>query len=448
MIDVLSQPYLLESTLILTIGYLLYKLLFARDHHFYWNRFYLITLCILSLIVPLLSFPVFAKEVFYTIGNHTNTPITNMAVNSTSTIDILLLIYGIITTILFLKFTVSFYTIKKILAHSHSYTSEGIKYVITDKLHTPASLFNTIILEHENSDEEIIAHEKIHVLHKHSYDNLILELLKIIQWYNPITYLLSNSVKENHEFTADLLAAKLVSDTDQYTSYILSHVRKINSPTFLNTFNTNIKNRIIMLNKTENKNPIKAMLYIPLLLGIIGLFSFDYYPVLQGPNGKTINSDTIPGTYIDTISVVNPKNGNVSTKVIRVYKNELIESIDTVTTFDSETYEETVQVIKNKQPRSEIIEETKTLKTINNKNGTVTTTVLKEYPLEPVETIDTITTFDYDTYEETIKVVKAMSPRREIISKTVSPLNKKDKDTKFDNVEKKDGKIIIKQKGN
>ena len=50
---------------------------------------------------------------------------------------------------------------------------------------------------------EIITHEKVHIQQKHSIDIIFIELMIIIQWFNPFIWFYKSSLKNIHEFLAD-----------------------------------------------------------------------------------------------------------------------------------------------------------------------------------------------------------------------------------------------------
>jgi len=51
--------------------------------------------------------------------------------------------------------------------------------------------------------EDILRHERSHWKHLHSIDLLIIDLLLVLQLYNPFLYLYRKALSDNHEYTAD-----------------------------------------------------------------------------------------------------------------------------------------------------------------------------------------------------------------------------------------------------
>lgn len=74
-----------------------------------------------------------------------------------------------------------------------------------------------------------------------------------------------------------------------------------------------------------------------------------------------------------------------------------VVSIDTVTVFDSDTYEETVTVVKSEAPIDAYFED---------RNNFLT----HKYQNQEAAIVDTVVVFDYETYEETVTIVKRNNP--------------------------------------
>ena len=51
--------------------------------------------------------------------------------------------------------------------------------------------------------KDIIEHEYVHIKQYHTFDILLLELILILQWFNPFVWPYKGSLKEIHEYLAD-----------------------------------------------------------------------------------------------------------------------------------------------------------------------------------------------------------------------------------------------------
>lgn len=157
-----------------------------------------------------------------------------------------------------------------------------------------------------------MAHEQVHVLQKHTLDNLWVEILFIINWFNPFVWLLRKAVKENLEYIADAQVLEHGINKQQY-QYLLLHVSGIHQAGPTNAFNlSSLKNRIKMMNKTKTAKVqlLKFIFLLPLM--VVLLFSFRavatkpqgtiefYGSILNGTNNQPMEGVTItdPANHI------------------------------------------------------------------------------------------------------------------------------------------------------
>ena len=144
--------------------------------------------------------------------------------------------------------------------------------IAVDKNIQPFSFFRRIFLNpalySENEADEIVAHEQIHCLQRHTIDNLLAEAVVCLCWFNPAAWLLRRDLKQNLEYYTD--RKTLLSGFDrkhyQYSLLRLSG----NAFQIVNHFHFNIhhlKKRIIMINKKHSPRILttKYLLVVPAL---------------------------------------------------------------------------------------------------------------------------------------------------------------------------------------
>ena len=110
--------------------------------------------------------------------------------------------------ILFTSFIFSFNLLKiaKLRVSGKKKNFKGTRLILLPKTDLTFSFFSTIYLGETVSEENkasIIAHEKVHIQQKHSYDLLYFELLRIVFWFNPLVYMFQNRIATLHEYIAD-----------------------------------------------------------------------------------------------------------------------------------------------------------------------------------------------------------------------------------------------------
>jgi len=136
--------------------------------------------------------------------------------------------------------------------------------------------FNKNRFESDEIPKEVVLHETTHANEKHSFDILLIEILCIVFWFNPLLYFLRHSVKLNHEFLADRSVLKQGANTTQYQKTLLAYSSNAASPQLANAINYSfIKKRFkVMQTHTSKKGAlIRGLLMIPILTLTIYGFS-------------------------------------------------------------------------------------------------------------------------------------------------------------------------------
>lgn len=121
--------------------------------------------------------------------------------------------------------------------------------------------------------ETILLHELGHVEMKHSFDNIVAQLITIFCWYNPAAWYLKRELKITHEYHADNYVLKTGVEPKKYQMLLLRQVVKSRLSLIANDFNTNfLQSRILMMNGTGKASRRMYIRYIILLpmLALIG----------------------------------------------------------------------------------------------------------------------------------------------------------------------------------
>lgn len=211
------------------------------------------------------------------------------------------------------------------------------KHVQLPKPIAPFSFFNSIFY-HPNSFSNkelgaIIRHEKVHAVQKHSLDILAVELLFIVQWFNPVIWLYRNQLKQNLEFLAD--EESQTKDRKFYQMLLLKEaVGVTNIPLSTSFYNSIIKKRIVMLNKERSKkiNFTKSLIILPVLA--LFLMAFNTETIYQVSEATIQQSNDIElviekDTQNETLAII--KEVLIDKKIdfsYTVVRNETGEIID------------------------------------------------------------------------------------------------------------------------
>lgn len=296
--------YLTKITLLLAVALLVYKLLLEDTKAHKFKRFYLLTTLILALIIPLISIPV---------NNHLSIVdtklqelaeviiIPNQTTSENNTVPFATIILGIylfglaVTSILLIASIIKLNKLKKI----GSLIKEGpLTFVLLPKLDSPFTFGKYIYLPIStdlSKDNKIIMHESVHVKQKHTYDILLIEILKTLFWFHPIFYIYKNSIALNHEFLADQGSIKSKKEADEYLQLLLNQTYKQNELNLSSSFNFNLtKKRFIMITKKNNpyKNSL-AMAAATALFFTAGIATIQAQEIKDTPPTSSENTEQV-----------------------------------------------------------------------------------------------------------------------------------------------------------
>ncbi|MBN2275347.1 MAG: M56 family metallopeptidase [Bacteroidales bacterium] len=261
-------------------------LFLARNLTFYrLNRFYILATVIISIIIPVMSIqmPSAGQNGIYNMVLDTITvnaaPKETDAVLKASWTDVVKYIY-LAVSLVFAGFLIYQLTgLVSIIRRHGIQRKNGMLWVFIPDNLPSFSFFNIIFISSSafsnRRENTVVQHEMAHARQFHSLDIVFIELLKIIQWFNPFIYIMQRFLKETHEYLADKAVLEQNSDSAGYRLLLLSRVFGI-QPGISNYFNHSlIKKRFTMMSK--EKSPLlrqaRYLLVIPVSLLLIFVFS-------------------------------------------------------------------------------------------------------------------------------------------------------------------------------
>jgi len=285
--------YLLNISIIWLTCLLCYEMLFRKETFHRFNRGYLLISIIVGLLLPVLQLnylwprPVttFARplQVLYEVGNNaeaaskgliagTHTA-ASIATEVISFGDLLICIYLLGVAIGFLVILSEAISLYRLYKKGITASEHGNTIVETNADHSPFSFFGMIFISDRRYYNKtqwhlLIAHEQEHISQRHSLDNLLLVILRVIFWFHPLVHIYYKRLRMIHEFQADDAAAK---DLREYGSFLLEQNMMQETALLIHSFNYSpIKTRIAMLTK-EKSTKVKMLKYtiaMPLLAAL------------------------------------------------------------------------------------------------------------------------------------------------------------------------------------
>ncbi|WP_304342771.1 M56 family metallopeptidase [Chryseobacterium koreense] len=257
----------------------LYYRLFLKDKTFHhYNRFYLLSVLWVSLLLPLLKVSYFTLEVnndIYLLFNK----LQNFNSNYNSDHDFIYLkiaafIFGLVSVFFLARLIFGLVKIQLLKKQFSKERFEGISFYETDLQEAPFSFFKNLfwkksILLQSDLGKQILKHEMVHIEQKHSWDKIFMELATSLFWFNPFFHLIKKEITLVHEYLADKKAIKN-SDTKAFAQMLLaSHFSGKQFPATSPFFNSNLKRRLIMLKKSKTKFSYARKIFaLPLLFAI------------------------------------------------------------------------------------------------------------------------------------------------------------------------------------
>jgi hypothetical protein len=273
--------YLLEANIYLGVFYVAYCLFLNKETHYLLNRFYLVLSSIVSFILPVLQLGILLPPLpepsdasYFVAEQVTNVPApiavpVQVTAPSFTFQDGLWYMYLAGTIICAVLLTIKLFSLFRLIRANKVTVHDNYKVVYLKDTNTAFSFFNYLFIGMAaNNERTILRHELVHIRQKHSADILFLEFLKIINWFNPLVYLLQNSLKTQHEYIADEQTVTDEADATSYSSFLVNNAYGLSGPAITHSFyNLNLlKNRIIMLHQQRSGNlaRLKYLVAVPI----------------------------------------------------------------------------------------------------------------------------------------------------------------------------------------
>ena len=280
--------YILKSSVCLAAFYLFYRLLLSRETFHRFNRVALLSILLLSCLLPLVEVTVekqtevhqtmMTLEQWLMLADMMNTAeaMDLQAEEVTVTwIQVALLVY--LAGILFFALR-NGYSLLKLggllksgrKENLSKYTGDGEKVTLIVHEHdiAPFSWMKYIVISKKDLDEngrEILIHELAHIQNRHSWDLLVADICIFFQWFNPASWLLKQELQNIHEYEADETVIEKGVDAKQYQLLLIKKAVGTRLYSMANSFNhSKLKKRITMMLK-EKSNPWAKLKYLYML---------------------------------------------------------------------------------------------------------------------------------------------------------------------------------------
>lgn len=272
--------FIIQSTISLTTLLLVYFIVLEKEKIHVFNRFYLLFSLVFSFVIPFITIKITSNTPTLFSGRILPVLLINPNIVSESIPYLPIIgwtIYSITTLFLLIKFIRNLIEISSKIRNNPTETFQNSKLVLLEEKVIPHTFLNYIFINkvdynNRKIEDELFVHELTHASQNHSYDILIIEILKNVFWFNPIFIFYKKAIQLNHEFLADEKVVNSYNNVPFYQNLLIekaSDNKTIYLASNLNYLVT--KKRLIMMTK---HTPIATALFkkvalIPLFSGII-----------------------------------------------------------------------------------------------------------------------------------------------------------------------------------
>ncbi len=157
--------------------------------------------------------------------------------------------------------------------------SSRIRYIIHDTAMLPFSWFGYVVVSRsdiEESGQEIILHELSHVKYRHTLDLIVANIMIMVLWFNPSSWLVKRELQQVHEYCADESVIQRGVNVRQYQLLLVKKSVGFRLQSISNAFNhSSLKGRITMMlrRRSSRMAAMKSLYAIPLMLFVAVLLS-------------------------------------------------------------------------------------------------------------------------------------------------------------------------------
>ena len=280
--------YSVKVAVCLALFYLFHKLLMSRDTFHTFNRFAILSMMLLSLVLPLVHLSLDSET-----GINRGTVALEGLVAQTvvdgggngvgegMTLTQVLLATYVLGVVLFVgKALLSVGSLLRLIRRARCVeVRNGIRIYTMQGDISPFSWFRYIIMSEKDWQEnrrEIVLHEMAHIRRCHSMDVAVCNMMIVFQWYNPAAWLLKRELQTVHEYEADEAVLSAGVDATHYQMLLIRKAVGERLFSMANNLNHNsLKKRITMM-KIKRTNPVqkaKIAFVLPLAAMTVAAFA-------------------------------------------------------------------------------------------------------------------------------------------------------------------------------
>ena len=354
--------YLIKWAILLASGVALFMLLMRGETFHRFNRWLLLSIAVFSMVMPAVNFSIespmarFSSVIEQLVVGDTgvndevaivveeplvSTIVTDKIsegeitlwqhITSIGALEWALIVYAVVALLLVVRLLYMYVRIVAILRSGvrEDISLYGVKSRARLTVHSadykPFSWFGWMSISRTDLDEcgrEILTHEAAHVQCRHSFDILFADIIIILQWFNPMAWIMKSLLKDIHEYEADSAVLTAGVDAKSYQLLIIKKAVGARLYSIANSFNHSLtKKRITMMYKEKSSlwRCTKALYIVPLAVLAACSFSSPKSDVEDKGNEKIVNTAT--DGEISNLDVQVSRDGREAVDVLNVRKD-------------------------------------------------------------------------------------------------------------------------------
>ena len=304
--------FILKSAITLALLYSCFFILLSKETFHRFNRVMLLGIMVAAFVVPMLHIttehPTIINEEVQLIENMTDRGIVFIYEDEATEpqpqinwVQVMMWVYLTGVAVMLMITLIQVINLVRLMHKGIQQKDEqGNTIILINGEIPPFSIFHFIVMsvkDYESGRQYILTHEQEHIRLGHSYDLLLMQVLKTIQWFNPCVWFISRDLKTIHEYEADQAVINQGIDAKQYQLFLVKKVVGNRLQPFTNNLNHgSLKKRIAMMYQKKSNRwlMLKALFAIPVIALTISAFAT---PAAMKPVEdlvKTIEEQTSP----------------------------------------------------------------------------------------------------------------------------------------------------------
>jgi TonB family protein len=292
--------YLFKSAVWLSVFTLVFLLVLRNERYFRLNRIFLLLGIAASIVFPLYTWhysvilPSVQEPYIATNGVTAFAMATPLRV-----IPLYFWFYIVGIGILALRTIWQTSMVVRKLRKTGYINTGSIKLVRTTQYAASFSFFSFVFVNPTISDietTEIVNHEREHIEQWHSLDLLLVELLCMLQWFNPFVWIYARLIRQNHEYLADEMALQHTSNPAIYQATLLNQMFGAPVISLANSFNYSLNTKRFKMMKKKIDSPhrkLRVLLVLPLVAMVFYAFAKPEYVTAPSTNMTRALTDAL-----------------------------------------------------------------------------------------------------------------------------------------------------------